>query len=455
MTSRLSVLAIDDEPTMIGLLEKVLTENGYAFEGYTSPAMALDAASRRSFDIALTDLMMPGMDGLELMRRLRGVSPETLVIIMTAFGTIETAVEAIKQGAYDYLTKPFRMAQVLLAIDKAEKDKLLRDEMALLRREVAEKYSFHNIVGRSKPMVDVFQLIQAVSRSDATVLIRGSSGTGKELVAKAIHYGSPRAEGPFVAVNCSALPETLLESELFGHVRGAFTGATSDRRGLFEVAGGGSIFLDEIGDLTAPLQLRLLRVLQEKEIRRVGDSASRSVDVRVIAATNRDLEAAMQEGRFRDDLYYRICVIPVHLPDLKDRREDIPILATHFLKGLAERAEKAPEGFEPAAMEALVSYDWPGNVRELENVIERAVTLGTARRISPDDLPVRLRDAPPPPEVGLELEGFTLHEAEAKQVVRAMEAAGGSKTKAARLLGIDRRTLYRKMEALEITWPPE
>lgn len=447
MSVRLSILGIDDKQTMIGLLRKVLEENGYEFEGYTSPALALEAASSKPFDIALTDLVMPGMDGLEVIRRLREISPQTLVIIMTAFGTIETAVEAMRQGAYDYLTKPFRMAQVLLAIEKAEKEKLLRDEMAMLRREVSEKYSFHNIIGRSKVMIDIFQLIQAVSKSDATVLIQGSSGTGKELVAKAIHYGSPRRDGPFVAVNCSALPETLLESELFGHVKGAFTGASYDRRGLFEVADGGSIFLDEIGDLSPALQLRLLRVLQEKEIRRVGDSKSRHVDVRAIAATNRDLEAAVADGSFREDLYYRISVIPIHLPDLRRRREDIPLLAAHFLKKCSKGRPDPPEGFDAEAMALLMRYDWPGNVRELENVVERAVTLGAGERITAADLPPRIRGSAPVGTDALSLEGYTLAEAEKKQIARALAAAGGSKTKAAQLLGIDRRTLYRKMAA--------
>ena len=399
-------------------------------------------------DLVISDIRMPEIDGLTLLQEVKRVAPETSVLLMTAFGSIDTAVQAIKGGAYDYLTKPFKNDELIVVVRRAMEERHLRAEVRALREEVRTKYNFSNILGKSKPMLDLFALIRKVAGSRSTALVQGKSGTGKELVAKALHYNSPRRGRPLVMVNCSAIPKNLLESELFGHVKGAFTGAIANKRGLFEEADGGSLFLDEIGELSPELQVKLLRVLQEREIRRVGDTRTVSVDVRLIAATNRDLAQAVRDGSFREDLYYRLNVIPIALPDLKDRTEDIPVLATHFLMKYVKEADPLIEGISKEAMRLLLEYDWPGNVRELENVIERAVILGHGPQILPEDLPAHLRTHQTPlphPSQVASPHRPTLEELERDYIATVLRETRWHQMRAAHILGIDRRTLYRKI----------
>jgi DNA-binding NtrC family response regulator len=401
-------------------------------------------------DLVISDLRMPEMDGLLLLHEIKRMAPETSVLLMTAFGSIDTAVQAIKAGAYDYLTKPFKMEEVIVVVRRAMEERRLRAEVRALRAEVRTKYNFSNLLGKSKPMLDLFALIKKVAGSRSTVLVQGASGTGKELVAKAIHYNSPRRDRLLVTVNCSAIPRDLLESELFGHVKGAFTGAIAQKRGLFEEASGGSLFLDEIGELSPELQVKLLRVLQEREIRRVGDTRTIGVDVRLIAATNRDLVQAVKDGSFREDLYYRLNVIPIVLPPLRERAEDIPLLAEHFLIKYAKEADPPIEGISKDAMRLLLVYDWPGNVRELENVIERAVILGRGPLLLPEDLPgpLRIHSVPAwPQSPEVRASWPTLEELERSYIGAVLGETRWRRMQAAHILGIDRRTLYRKIRA--------
>jgi DNA-binding NtrC family response regulator len=375
------------------------------------------------------------------------VVPSPYVITITAFGSIDTAIRAVKLGAYDYVTKPFEIDQLLLTIDKALGERDLRSEVVRLRGEVARPYRFANLIGRSRSMQEVFGLVRRVAGSLASVLVTGESGTGKELVARAIHHASPRASKPFVAVNCAAIPDALLESDLFGYKRGAFTDARTDRQGLFVEANGGTIFLDEIGELPLALQPKLLRVLQDHEVRPLGTSKPEHVDVRVITATNRNLETRLKEGRFRDDLYYRLDVLHIHLPALRDRTEDILALAEHFLTASAARAGKAVRDLDEAAKKLLLGYAWPGNVRELENAIERAVALADGDQISADDLPPSVRERRHQDRLATALaQNLTLDELEREYIQKVLDAEGGNKTRAAARLGLDRKTLYRKLE---------
>jgi DNA-binding NtrC family response regulator len=372
---------------------------------------------------------------------------------MTAFGSIDTAVQAMKAGAYDYLTKPFKMDEVIIVVRRAMEARRLRVEVRALRAEVSAKYNFANILGKSKPMQDLFTLIRKVAGSRTTVLVQGKSGTGKELVAKAIHYNSPRRERPLVTVNCGAIPKDLLESELFGHLKGAFTGAIANKRGLFEEADRGSLFLDEIGELNLELQVKLLRVIQERELKRVGDTRTIGVDVRIIAATNRDLAQAVKDGLFREDLYYRLNVIPIVLPELKDRADDIPLLVTHFLMKYGQEADPPITGMSKEALRLLLEYDWPGNVRELENVIERVVILGTGPQIMPEDLPTYLHAprTPVPHQAKLvSAQRSTLDELERDYIAAILQETHWHQLRAAHILGIDRRTLYRKIRTYEL-----
>lgn len=449
MAEDVRLLIVDDDEKMRTLLQKVLVREQYE----TAVAESGDAALRQledtAFDVVLTDIKMPGMDGMALLKRVREISPETTVIMMTAFGSVDSAVEAMKRGAYDYINKPFKMDEVLIVISRAVEEKRLRRELVSMREALEARYAFGNIVGKSKPMQKVFDLIRRVAHTQATVLVQGASGTGKELVARAIHYNSPRKERPFVPVNCSAIPEELLESELFGHVKGAFTGAVSDKRGLFVEADGGTLFLDEISEMGPGMQTKLLRVLQEKEVRRVGDTRSTSIDVRVIAATNRRLEEEVKAGRFREDLYYRLNVIPLLLPHLRERTEDIPLLLDHFLQKYADEAGGVKR-VSREAMAALMQYPWPGNVRELENAVERAAILCEGEEIGVEDLPAELRS---PESVSLSRaaqEGATLEALEQEYVKMVLEQVEGNQTRAAEILGIDRRTLYRKLQRYEV-----
>src|SRR5262249_18263485 len=410
----------------------------------------VDRVRQGGIDLVVSDVRMPELDGLDLLREIKAAHPSPHVITVTAFGSIDTAKRALKLGAYDYITKPVERDELLVVIDKALEERGLRHEVARLRREVERSYRFENIIGKSRAMQEVFELIRRLSQSSASVLITGESGTGKELAARAIHYNSPRKGREFMAINCAAIPDTLLESELFGYKRGAFTDAHRDHDGLFMKTQGGTLFLDEIAELSPALQAKLLRVLQEKEIRPLGATKNERVDVRVIAATNRDLEARMREGLFREDLYYRLNVIHILLPPLRERAEDVLPLAEHFLAQSAQRAGKRLGGFSEQAVKALLQHGWPGNVRELENVIERAVALAEGERIGLNDLPQHVRERKATDVLaGAVARGLTLAELEREYITRVLSAEGGNKTRAAQRLGLDRKTLYRKIEEYE------
>ncbi len=443
------ILILDDEPKMGSILRRVLSREGYEAECTVDPARALAMLKASEFHVLLTDLKMPGMDGIEVLERAQKIRPECDVILMTAYATVDTAVEAMKKGARDYLTKPFANDEVKMVIAHRMEFQALKKENRQLREALQERAQFDNIVAVSKSMCDVLERVRKVAASDASVLVRGPSGTGKEILANAIHAHSPRREGPLIKVNCGALPETLLESELFGHAKGAFTGAIDSRKGLFETADGGTIFLDEIGEISLALQVKLLRILQEGEFQRVGESQSRRADVRVIAATNRSLEEAMEQGAFREDLYYRLNVVPLFILPLKERREDIPALLDHFLARYAKRQKTAaPKRLSTEAFDLLVSYDWPGNVRELENAVEHALVMSENDELGVEDLPASLQsfqskigDIEPP----VVFDQLTLEEVERRCILNALSKAGNNHTKAAKLLGVTRRTLGYRM----------
>jgi DNA-binding NtrC family response regulator len=369
------ILVVDDEMIVCESCQRILEEEGYEVEIALSGKEAFEKMKAHPFDIVITDLKMPGIGGMEILKTFRKEYPDSIIIMITGFSTVETAVEAMKLGAFDYIPKPFTPDEVSIVVKKAIEKKSLMLENIYLRQELQEKYGFHNIVGKSKKMQEIYRIIAKVAMTDSTVLITGQSGTGKELIARAIHFNSPRREKQFVPVDCAVLSENLLESELFGHVRGSFTGAVTTKPGLFEVADGGTVFLDEVGNISLSIQAKLLRVLQEREFTPVGGTKPKKVDIRLIAATNKDLEKMIKEEVFREDLYYRLNIVPLCLPALKERQEDIPLLAVHFLKKYAEEMGKAIKGFTPEAMERLMRYPWPGNVRELENVVERTVVM--------------------------------------------------------------------------------
>jgi len=440
----MKILVVDDEATIRDLIGKGLSQiGGYSVEVAQNGVEAIEKIEKDVFDLVLTDLKMPGMDGIELLKTIKGTRPEVLVILMTAYGTIETAVEAMKIGANDYITKPIDLNELLLHISKAQKESFLVKENRLLRMEVRKKFEFSNIIGKSKRMQAIFSLIEKVALGNSTVIVYGGSGTGKELVAKAIHYNSPRADQPFIPFNCGAIPETLVESELFGHTKGAFTGAVQAKKGLFEEADGGTLFLDEISTILPSVQVKLLRVLQEKELMKVGSTERTKIDVRMIAATNENLEANMKNGKFREDLFYRLHVFPIFLPDLKDRKEDIPLLAYHFLDVYSKEAKKEIKGISKEAIKLLVEYPWPGNVRELENVIERAVIMTDQDYVVANDLPKDLT------------EGFSevikrgvkdrksLGDIKSEYIKEILKEVGGNKRIASEILKVNPRTLYR------------
>ncbi|HEY7365554.1 MAG TPA: sigma-54 dependent transcriptional regulator [Methylomirabilota bacterium] len=436
------ILVADDDPVARDLLVEVLAREGYRVRAAGGGEECVRLAETEPFDLALVDLRMPDLDGLAVLHRLAKLSPPLPVLILTAFATMDTAVEAIRAGAYDYLSKPFRIEEIKAAVRRTLEAQRLGRENREFRRELQERYRPENLVGQSPEMVAIYKMVARVAAQDATVLIQGETGTGKEVVARAIHYAGPRAERSFVVVDCTAVAENLFESELFGHERGAFTGALQSRRGLIETADGGTCFLDEVGDLSLPLQAKLLRVLQDRVVRRVGANEPIPVDVRIIAATNRDLRKRVEEGAFREDLYYRLNVVTIHVPSLRERKQDVPLLAQHFLNKSAAAAGKPAKGLARETLAALGSYDWPGNVRELEHVIERAVTLSSTELLLPHDLPPELGPAAPPPPK-LPPGRMTLEEVKHWYVQAVLEEAGGNKARAAELLGIDRRTLYR------------
>lgn len=445
------ILVVDDEPDMRALLQDVLEERGHRVQVASGGREAIKKLAEEEYAVVLTDIRMKEMQGLELLAEVKRTYPDINVIVMTAFGSLESAIGAMKQGAYDYLTKPVKTDELVLIAEKALREAALRQEVTRLRREVHKEYSFHQILGKSKPMQQVFDLIRRVADSPTNVLITGESGTGKELVAKAIHYNSERRDAPFVPVNCAAIPEALLESELFGHMKGAFTDAKGDKRGLFEEAQKGTLFLDEISELPLMLQAKILRAIQEREIRRVGATKSMPVDVRIIAATNLHLAEEVKAKRFREDLYYRLNVIEIHLPPLRERREDIPMLVQSFLKKCADASHKNLRGMNETALALLMDYPWPGNVRELENVIERAVTLARGEQIQAEDLPPSIQGSRGDRKV---IDDATerimpLGDVEKEYILRILDKTGGNKYQAAQALGIDRKTLYRKLAEIE------
>ena len=447
---RIQLLVVEDDAAMRDFVSESLTEEGYRVDVASGGRAGIARSKQGDIDLVITDVKMPDMDGLDLLAEIRAADTPAgppHVIVVTAFGSIETAKRALKLGAHDYITKPFEMEDLVSAVARALDERVLRNEVARLRREVARPYRFENIIGRSPVMQDVFALIRRLGTSAANVLVTGESGTGKELVARALHFNSPRAKKAFVAVNCAAIPDQLLESELFGYKKGAFTDARTDRAGMFAEADGGTIFLDEIGDLSPALQAKLLRVLQERELRPLGAARSEKIDVRVLSATNRDLEQRMREGVFREDLYYRLNVIEVVLPPLRDRSEDILALVDHFLHEAGRRTGKKLRGLSEAASKILLSYPWPGNVRELENVIERAVALAEGPVIDAEDLPPQVRERRSADVLqGALQRSLTLAELEREYIHRVLQAEGGNKTRAAQRLGLDRKTLYRKLD---------
>ena len=431
------ILVVDNDPEQVETLCAAFKREGYEVSGATSGAAGLQALDAAEPAVVLTDLRMEGMDGLALLREVRQRAPAAHVILMTAFGSLETAIQAIRDGAFDYLTKPFKLDEATLAVQRALEDRALRAENRRLRAEVERRYGWERLIGRSRAMQAVLDVLRTVAASDASILLLGESGTGKELAARALHYAGPRCRGPFVPVNCAAIPETLLEAELFGYEKGAFTGADRRRAGLLEEADGGTLFLDEVADMPLVLQAKVLRVLQDKAVRRLGGREVRELNFRIIAASNADLAARVREGRFREDLYYRLAVIPVRLPTLRERPEDIPLLAQHFLEGAAAEAGKRITGVDEAAVEWLLRHAWPGNVRELENTIVRAVALAAGPTLT-------LREVRPLPGVEpLAPERPTLAEMEARYVARVLEETGGDRRAAARILGMSLRTLQR------------
>jgi DNA-binding NtrC family response regulator len=438
------ILVVDDEEAMRESLNDWLKEDGYEVGLAASGQEAIDMVRQEPWEIILLDLKMPGMDGLETLKHLKKARPDAEILMMTAYATVDTAVQAMKEGAFDYLVKPFDPDEIEILIKKILKHKELILENILLRKKLEERDQFDEIIGRSDAMQQIFELIKRVAPTDSTVLITGESGTGKELIAQAIHGNSQRCYMPFIAVSCGALPESLLESELFGYEKGAFTGAEHTKRGRFEMAHGGTLFLDEIGDISLKTQVDLLRVLQQKEFSRLGSEESIEVDVRILAATNRDLEKAIIENRFRKDLFYRLNVISIHAPPLRERKEDIPLLAKASVRKCCLELNKDEVNIASSAMKLLVDYDWPGNVRELENVIERALVIGRGEEVVAEDLPFNQRGA-----VGEQLPK-SLKGMEKIHIERVIEEADWNVSRAARELGIDRQTLYNKIEKYEI-----
>ena len=451
------LLVIDDEQNMRHMLSVMLKKSGYAVETAADGLEAMAALEENEFDFILCDIKMPKMGGMEFLKAARDKLQETTVIVMSAYGSIDTAIEAMKLGAYDYISKPFKSDEVHLTLKKAEERESLKKENLLLKeriRKIGRENRFGNMIGKSETMQAVFELAEKVAQYDTTVLITGESGTGKELIARGIHFQGQRADGPLVPVNCGGIPETLLESELFGYVKGAFTGADKNKKGLFEEAQGGTIFLDEIGELPLSLQVKLLRVLQENEIRPVGGAKTRKVDVRVIAATAKNLEEEIAQGSFREDLYYRLNVMPIRIPPLRERTEDIPLLCRAFLDRFNQALKRQVDEVTPAAMSHLMKHHWPGNVRELENAIERAMVFAEGRKLKPDHFAPELGAGTKGDPVNGIIAGYSLKEAqrvlEKKLIVKALEETGGNRTRAAKLLEISHPSLLSKIKTYDI-----
>ncbi len=449
------ILVVDDEESIREFLEIMLRKEGYEVTCAEDGQKALELAKKRTFDMVISDLQMPNMTGLELLKQVKAQYPDMTFMMITAFGTTETAVDAMKHGAYDYILKPFKIDEVRINIANALRSQNLEVENRSLKRELVKEYSFQSIVGNSESMHRIYDLVKRVSQTPTNVLITGESGTGKEVVAKAIHYNGPLKDKPFVTINCGAIPESLMESEMFGHKKGSFTGAIADKVGLFEVADQGTLFLDEVGELPLTIQVKLLRAIQERVIRRVGGTDDSKIEVRIIAATNRELEEMVKQGTFRQDLYYRLNVINIMTPPLRDRPDDIPLLANHFLKKYNERLGKSIQGISDEAMEMMKKYDYPGNVRELENIIERTVALEGGATILPESLPpfvntVSGRKVASANEIEVTQDGLELDKVmgqiEKELLIKAIHAAGGVKKKAAKLLNITFRSMRYRVE---------
>ncbi|RMG03638.1 MAG: sigma-54-dependent Fis family transcriptional regulator [Nitrospirae bacterium] len=465
------ILVVDDDPAVRDVLQDYLSLEGHTVDTADDGSVGLELLSSEDYDILLLDLAMPKITGLEVMRKMKeGRNAETPVIIITAHGTVKNAVEAMKLGAFDYVTKPFRLDEVNIIVKRAIEVLNIKNENRRLRRELKKRYEFHGLIGSSPEMQDVYSMIEKIADTDSTILITGESGTGKELVARIIHFNSSRSDNNFVPLNCAAIPKDLLESELFGHEKGAFTGAVTTRVGRFELANKGTLFLDEIGELDPTLQVKLLRVLQEREFERIGSTKTIKVDVRIIAATNKDLEKLTREDRFREDLYYRLNVIPIHLPPLRSRKEDIPLLVDHFLKKHSKAKKRPAPIINDEILDILMNYNWPGNVRELENLIERLTILNGGEVVGISDLPERFQTSPPIKrtkepvgtsaaiqDVRVSPEGINLNEIvdnlERKLILQALQLSKGVKSKAASLLGLNRTTLVEKMKKKGIELP--
>ncbi|MFN8846540.1 MAG: sigma-54-dependent transcriptional regulator [Bdellovibrionales bacterium] len=446
-----SVVVVDDDPEMRSLVRDHLVRSGFQVRDFGSSLEAAKYLSSGGLDslgteLVITDLRMPDLDGLDLLQQIRRLPNPMPVIIMTAFASVDSAIEGLRKGAFDYITKPFKLGELTLTIERAVHFHRLKVQNKSLAAEVKKTWGFHDMVGKSAPMKSIFDLIERVAPATSNILVTGESGTGKEVVARAIHNRSPRSKAPFIAINCTAIPDDLLESELFGHVKGSFTGAISDKRGLFEEANGGTLFLDEIGDMNMNLQAKLLRVLQERLIKPVGANQSRPIDVRVIAATHKDLKKAISNEAFREDLYYRLSVIPISVPPLRHRAEDIPLLAHHFLRKHSALNGGRVIGFTQEALQKLMTHDWPGNVRELENTIERLVVLARGPQIEENDIP-QFHHSSQDQILGRAVEyNPTLEDLERQYIQMVLQKTGGKKEKAAQILGINRRTLYRKQK---------
>jgi DNA-binding NtrC family response regulator len=452
-----SILVVEDEPKMRRLLELQLADEGFRAQTVADAETALKLVNSGPFDLIVTDLKLPGMSGIEFLQAVKRANAAVPIIIMTAYGTVESAVEAMKMGASDYVLKPFSLAELVLVIRKELASHQLREENRTLREALGQRYQYDNIVARSEKMQAVLALVERVAPTNSTVLLGGESGVGKDLIARAIHQHSNRASGPFIKINSTAIPENLLESELFGYEKGAFSGATSSKPGKFELADKGTLFLDEIGDVPPAIQVKLLRVLQEREFERLGGTKTLKVDVRLIAATNRDLRAALEEGTFREDLYYRLNVVAIDIPPLRDHKEDIPALANFFLEKFARESGKPIRGITPAAMNLLLGFHWPGNVRELENIIERGVTLSAGSTLDVADIHL---DAPSPRAIAAGSSpvlpaGMTLDQWEDEAIREALRQANGNKSQAARALGLSRNALRYRLSKIGVSDPPE
>jgi DNA-binding NtrC family response regulator len=450
-----TILIVEDEPKMLRLLELNLAEQGYTIRTAQDAESALRLLRQEKIDLVLTDLRLPGMDGLEFLQAVKRANAHFPVIMMTAYGTVETAVDAMKAGASDYVLKPFSMEEITLLVQKELDIHRLREENLSLREALGKRFEFRNIVAKSPGMQEVLATVERVGPANSTVLLGGESGVGKDLIARAIHQHSRRASGPFVKINCTAIPENLLESELFGYEKGAFTGAVSSKPGKFELADKGTIFLDEIGDVPTAIQVKLLRVLQEREFERLGGTRTLKVDVRVVAATNQDLRAALEQGTFREDLYYRLNVVPISIPPLREHKEDIPYLVDHFIERFARESGKPIQGVTPAALKMLMDFHWPGNVRELENILERAVALSTGTVIDAGDIRLDLSPSKPGREasgsVPFPPEGTTLEQLEDEIIKEALRRANGNKSQAARLLGLSRNALRYRLSKMGLS----